>query len=34
VRWKGNSSLGVKEGNLIALKFHLRRAELFGFEWA
>jgi len=33
VRWKGKSALGVTEGKPVAIKFHLRQAELFGFEW-
>jgi hypothetical protein len=33
VRWKGNADVGLEPGKTVSIKFHLRRAELFGFEW-
>jgi hypothetical protein len=33
VTWKGNPDVGIKHGKSVSIKFHLRRAELFGFEW-
>jgi len=33
VTWKGNPDVGVETGKTASIKFHLRRAELFGFEW-
>jgi len=33
VRWKGNADVGVERGQSVSIKFHLRKAELFGFEW-
>jgi hypothetical protein len=33
VRWKGNADVGIEPGKTVSLRFQLRRAELFGFEW-
>jgi hypothetical protein len=33
VRWKGKSDVGIEQGKTVSIKFHLRKAELFGFEW-
>jgi len=33
VRWRGNPDVGIEQGKSVSIKFHLRRAELFGFEW-
>jgi hypothetical protein len=33
VRWKGNADVGIEQGKTVSIKFHLRKAELFGFEW-
>ncbi len=33
VRWRGNADVGLPIGESVALTFHMRRAELFGFEW-
>ena len=33
VTWKGNPDVGIEQGKTVSIKFHLRRAELFGFEW-
>lgn len=33
VRWRGQSDLGVQEGEKVSLHFKLRSAEVFGFEW-
>jgi hypothetical protein len=33
VRWKGNADVGLRQGEFVAITFHMRRAELFGFEW-
>jgi hypothetical protein len=33
VRWKGSAEVGLEPGKDVSIKFHLRRAELFGFEW-
>jgi len=33
VRWKGNTNVGIQPGKTVSIKFDLRRAELFGFEW-
>lgn len=33
VTWKGSAEVGVEKGQTISIKFHLRKAELFGFEW-
>ena len=33
VHWKGESDIGTKEGEPVALRFRLHAAELFGFEW-
>jgi hypothetical protein len=33
VTWKGDSSAGVEVGESVSIKFFLRKAELFGFEW-
>jgi hypothetical protein len=33
VRWKGNADVGLRQGERVAIMFHMRRAELFGFEW-
>ena len=33
VRWKGNADVGLRQGEFVAITFHMRRAELLGFEW-
>jgi hypothetical protein len=33
VTWKGDPATGVTPGEDVALRFFLRKAELFGFEW-
>jgi len=33
VRWRGEEGIAAPEGVPLALRFELRRAELFGFEW-
>ena len=33
VHWKGQADVGVESGASVALRFKLRYAELFGFEW-
>jgi hypothetical protein len=33
VRWKGDADVGIEQGKTVSIKFHLRKAELFGFEW-
>ena len=33
VHWKGQSDVGIKEGQSVILHFKLRAGELFGFEW-
>lgn len=33
VTWNGSADTGVKPGDIVPIRFHLRRAELFGFEW-
>ena len=33
VRWKGKAEVGIEQGQTTSIKFHLRKAELFGFEW-
>jgi hypothetical protein len=34
VTWQGRSAVFTPAGRAVALRFHLRRAKLFGFEWA
>lgn len=34
VRWKGQSDIGVKDGEKVTLHFKLRAAEIFSLEWA
>ena len=33
VHWRGETNLGVPEGQSVTLHFRLRAAEVFGFEW-
>jgi hypothetical protein len=33
VTWKGDSRLRVEPGDTVSLRFRLRAADLFGFEW-
>ena len=33
VTWKGDSSLGVKAGQALQLRFHLHDAKLYSFEF-
>lgn len=33
VTWRGNSDVGLKTGTAASIRFHLRKADLFGFEW-
>lgn len=33
VSWNSNTDFGVEPGNNVSIRFHLRKAELFGFEW-
>jgi hypothetical protein len=33
VRWKGKADVGIELGKAVSIRFHLRKAELFGFEW-
>lgn len=33
VHWRGQAQVGVDPGTAVQLRFRLRHAELFGFEW-
>jgi hypothetical protein len=33
VTWKGDARLGVEPGGRVTLRFNMRSADLFGFEW-
>jgi hypothetical protein len=33
VHWQGQADIGVPEGKPVVLRFVLRAARLYGFEW-